>query len=186
MSDRDPAHDREFSRESLVKLLATMTPAAPPKGIVYRHYDAESTLLYIGSVEDGNLRERHVVHSRQARWWRYIDRVEHEPVTTRREAFLAESEAIRIELPVFNRTAFGPRAVDQAEREAVYIRTHAHLPDASAWRTPEMTRQQRRVVLDQQLARIGLPPRSGPILLRRGPSHPVLDLGEHLAEAHFS
>jgi predicted GIY-YIG superfamily endonuclease len=67
---------------------------------LYRHYDADGTLLYVGisDVLESRTRE-HMKHSPWARW---AARREVEWLPTLAEATLAEVSAIRAEHPVFN------------------------------------------------------------------------------------
>jgi len=66
---------------------------------LYRHFDQEGCLLYIG-VSISAL-HRFVQH-RAAEWFLRIKRVEIESFATREEALLAESAAIKSEKPLFN------------------------------------------------------------------------------------
>jgi hypothetical protein len=77
-----------------------------PRGpVVYRCYDAEGDLLYIGSSID--VRQRLRAHKAPgvggSRWWPEVDRVECEGYDTEAKCRLAEAEAIRREPSRYNR-----------------------------------------------------------------------------------
>lgn len=161
-----------------------LPPEKPRPGILYRHYDADGVLLYIGSTDTQQMRDRHAAHAREARWWRYVARVEHEQVLPdRRAAFHAEGPAIRAELPVFNRAS--PQFIDEQElREARYVQEHSDVP--YRWpraRRAGTTRLQRRDEIDAMLRELGVlsPPKCmSPV------RHASLDLGEFLAQAYLN
>lgn len=67
---------------------------------VYRLYDEQGRLLYIGI--SGNLPQRLMLHSRDKEWWPRVSRAEAEEHPTRRAAFDAEYAAILSEAPLFN------------------------------------------------------------------------------------
>lgn len=99
------------------------TPAAV-RGIIYRHFDANRRLLYVGSTGSLRYRTRQVVHSRTARWWRYVDRISHAQTSDRATAYELEKLAIRTEDPIFNRIL---NARDQRAREARYEQSNPHV-----------------------------------------------------------
>lgn len=150
--------------------------------VLYRHFDTDGNLLYVGSTELRRLRDRHLGHVRNARWWLYVARVEHEEVEDRRNAYKAETAAIHAERPVFNRTSGSD---DQQEREAEYIRHHSAIRavEVPVWPRPARTAQ-----LDRILREVGVPvpephPRSVPGQV--GSVRLVaLDLGEYMARAY--
>ena len=90
----------------------------PPPGILYRHFDADRTLLYIGCTDTAKLRTRHRAHEARSRWWRFVRHVELEQTADRRAAALAETAAIRAEAPIFNVRS---GVSSQARREADYV-----------------------------------------------------------------
>ena len=95
---------------------------APTPGVVYRHYDRDGVLLYIGSSDVYKFPSRQDDHAKAARWWRYVARIEHEVVPPdRRAAYLAEFAAMKTERPIFNRTS-RTLAVWQQARESDYLR----------------------------------------------------------------
>jgi predicted GIY-YIG superfamily endonuclease len=69
--------------------------------ILYRFYDADGTLLYVGVT--GRLAERWTAHRRSASWWPRIERLVTEKLPCMDSALAAERRAIRTELPAFNK-----------------------------------------------------------------------------------
>jgi hypothetical protein len=86
-----------------MKPLITPKPTyqfAPPAFHLYRHFDAEGTLLYVGiSISALN---RLAGHRGRAPWYWNIARVEVTRYATRRESLDAEREAVKTERPLFN------------------------------------------------------------------------------------
>jgi predicted GIY-YIG superfamily endonuclease len=82
-----------------------MCPACEDRGsqpAVYRFFDADGGLLYVGCTTQVNTRLR----AHRGRIWSYlVDRVEVERYPTLDEAFAAEQKAIATENPEFNRAA---------------------------------------------------------------------------------
>ncbi|MER7813823.1 sigma factor-like helix-turn-helix DNA-binding protein [Streptomyces sp. NPDC096153] len=74
---------------------------------MYRLFDAEGTLLYVGSAYDPAKRSR--AH-RDKPWWPKVDRREDEWHACREAAYVAETDAIREALPPGNKIS-GPGAV---------------------------------------------------------------------------
>ena len=76
--------------------------AAP---LVYRVFDADDRLIYIGATK--NLKDRMGNH-RSLKWWHsLVARVETERHVDMESAFAAEAAAIAAERPAFNRTHTG-------------------------------------------------------------------------------
>jgi len=67
---------------------------------VYRWFDAEDILLYVGMSDD--LATRIYGHSNNSPWMRVVARMSVTRYTTRQEALAAEERAIRKEKPIFN------------------------------------------------------------------------------------
>lgn len=67
---------------------------------LYRYYDAEDVLLYVGIT--GDLVEREVEHIRDSTWMDFAARSTIERFPTRAETEDAERDAIRDEAPLFN------------------------------------------------------------------------------------
>lgn len=86
---------------------------------VYRIYDAEDGLLYVG-ITGGNVKRLHQ-HRRDKPWWESAARIELVHFATREEAMRAEREAIQTERPVHN--------IHHAELvPANYVRMTVRLP----------------------------------------------------------
>jgi predicted GIY-YIG superfamily endonuclease len=67
---------------------------------VYRAFDAEGLLLYVGCTK--NVATRLVQHRSQSTWTPYLDHYTSEFYPDRESALAAEAEAIRTERPFFN------------------------------------------------------------------------------------
>lgn len=67
---------------------------------LYRFYDADGRLLYVGITK--NLKQRWYHHSVSQLWWPAVSRKEVEWWDTREAASVAEREAIRAERPLYN------------------------------------------------------------------------------------
>lgn len=67
---------------------------------LYRAFDAEGRLLYVGI--SGNVFLRFTEHEANAAWTAHAVRIELEHYSTREAALAAEAEAIRTEDPVWN------------------------------------------------------------------------------------
>jgi predicted GIY-YIG superfamily endonuclease len=67
---------------------------------LYRHYDAQGALLYVGIADDWQQRLR--THSRTAEWFPRAARLSLEYHPTRESAAAAELAAIRTEWPLYN------------------------------------------------------------------------------------
>ena len=70
---------------------------------IYRFFDIEDNLLYVGMSYDPALRFRY--HRDNAMWWHYQVRHTIEECTSRNQAFQKETKAIKTERPIFNRVA---------------------------------------------------------------------------------
>lgn len=90
---------------------------APEGAFVYRVYDGNDRLLYVGS--SGDVMRRWVMHLRQRpRWMPYFYRVRLTgPLTSLAVARAMEREAIRTESPVFNYVHAGGRKSEDRIRE---------------------------------------------------------------------
>jgi predicted GIY-YIG superfamily endonuclease len=71
-----------------------------PPIVVYRFYDSEGVLLYVGCTRNLILRTR--VHSSQSHWYRRIASHTATVASTWREALDMERDAIRAERPLYN------------------------------------------------------------------------------------
>jgi hypothetical protein len=72
----------------------------PYQHIVYKHYDHDCNLLYVGVTS--NFADRCTSHSRKAAWWNSVVSITLEDFTSREEAELAEAIAIEKEFPSQN------------------------------------------------------------------------------------
>lgn len=70
-------------------------------GQLYRHFDAEGRLLYVGISK--NATERLRGHKHKSSWFKEIARVEIQHFPTREEARAAEALAIKSEKPLLNK-----------------------------------------------------------------------------------
>lgn len=115
-----------------------MTSSDQPLPLMYRHRDADEALLYIGLSDEAAFRIRHHHHMRDARWWRFVARIDVDLLTDRHIAYRQELDAITRERPIFNRKGCDE---DQPAREEEYWLTH---PGVAAWwfndRTPRDSR----------------------------------------------
>lgn len=107
---------------------------------VYRAYDADDQLLYVGAT--GNLKRRMQQHRKSAPWFGGAVRWSYGEYPTREAALAAEAEAIGAEHPEWNSTGNGctgdgcshPRCIEAAERLADHVR---RVVDAFPALTPE-------------------------------------------------
>lgn len=69
-------------------------------GYVYRAFDADDRLIYIGATVYTD--HRLTIHRTQSWWWALVARVAFEQHVDREAALAAEAAAIRAERPAFN------------------------------------------------------------------------------------
>lgn len=67
---------------------------------LYRHFSQDGELLYVGIT--ARFPDRIAHHSRHARWWADVARIEIETFPDRESVLAAEAKAIKTEFPVFN------------------------------------------------------------------------------------
>jgi len=97
------------------EILGAQAPAAR-RCALYRHYDANGVLLYIGISDNPVSRGKD--HAKYSRWVQYAARIEAVWLDSREEAEAAERVSIAAEKPIFNiEHAVG----DQQERVAGYV-----------------------------------------------------------------
>lgn len=72
--------------------------------VLYRLYDADDVLLYVGMTNEWDRRESE--HARFQPWWGEVVRFTHEPYPNRVDAEAAEKVAVRTEHPVFNKVRY--------------------------------------------------------------------------------
>jgi len=77
---------------------------------LYRHWDKDDNLLYIGISYNGVSRLKQ--HSRSARWFEHIARVTIENFDSREDVEKAEKEAIIREKPIYNIVHNNPKVVN--------------------------------------------------------------------------
>lgn len=70
-------------------------------GTLYRLFDAENNLLYVGASMYGPARME--AHRRDKSWWPEVVRAEFEHYETKHLATVAEADVIRLEKPRYNR-----------------------------------------------------------------------------------
>lgn len=76
---------------------------------LYRHYDADGNLLYVGLSYSAVLRTfQHARRTRSAAWFKKIVLIKIERFKTRKAAQIAETQAIREERPLYNIAVRGP------------------------------------------------------------------------------
>lgn len=128
--------------ESYVELITLLGPPDPRRVVLYRHYDRDGALLYLGCGERRAMRTRHLDYARTARWWRFVARVEIGIEVERRGGLAARRRAVAAERPVFNHV--GLYGADEQEAwEAHYLREHADVR-GPAWLEPAARRRMRR------------------------------------------
>jgi predicted GIY-YIG superfamily endonuclease len=102
------------------KALAFIAERITPEAYLYRHYQPNGDLLYVGITL--SVLERTDRHLQVAEWRETICLIVIEPFATREEALEAERVAIRNEFPKFNRIHNGHRTPEQELR---YLRKRA-------------------------------------------------------------
>lgn len=103
-------------------------------GVLYRFYDADRQLLYIG-IADGDPTYRWTKHRHGSEWWylaAYVSVTHVSPINSRRRA--AEREAIRAEQPLYNKAHLHRRVrldvrLDQGAESVIEQFRNAMLPD---------------------------------------------------------
>ena len=70
------------------------------KTTLYRYFDSEGQLLYVGIT--GNIKGRQSQHAKKAEWFSQIANATYEHYDFRNDAFRAEAIAIRTEKPIHN------------------------------------------------------------------------------------
>lgn len=96
------------------------TTPRPVPHVVYRFYDADGALLYVGMTSD--FKGRHRAHELRSPWYRFAVRHTTQDAESEDVARVVEREAIKSESPIFN----GTGAVSgYDERRAAYLAAHA-------------------------------------------------------------
>jgi predicted GIY-YIG superfamily endonuclease len=138
---------KEFTRPRLVLNRDNSKPckacAAPSECVVYRAYNRQGRLLYVGMT--GNLYRRMQTHRKESKWWRYCRCVVERHFDSRQAAAVAERAAIREEHPIFNRqfAVVTYRSMANRGPEGVGLRIHwrvsAFQPDDGPLQPPRVT-----------------------------------------------
>lgn len=90
---------------------------------VYRYYDANDVLLYVGITKRGI--GRNIQHSNRAEWWQWVARQEVEHYPSRERASRREKELIQRYHPPFNKAHNGDW---QSHREAYFEFRQTSIP----------------------------------------------------------
>jgi predicted GIY-YIG superfamily endonuclease len=93
----------------------------PHSYFVYRHYDEDGKLLYVGVTDEPARRLQE--HMRDSRWRGKIVKVDSQRCASKQEAIAAENAAIRKEHPIWNKDRFA------VERE-IKVPFQARLPES--------------------------------------------------------
>lgn len=80
--------------------------AATGRTALYRAFDSEDRLLYVG-ITDG-IDTRFKVHEKSSEWWPLMVRRDIEWFETRRDAMRAEATAIKSDGALYNKQSYGP------------------------------------------------------------------------------
>ena len=108
-----------------------------PRPTVYRYFDSDGVLLYVGVTANGVTRM--LVHAGQSRWWPLAASCTLEHFPNEAEAYAAEAQAIASESPLFNRThqpewnSPEAKAIRKAMREAERAENERRMRLAVAW-----------------------------------------------------
>ena len=86
---------------------------------VYRQFDGEGRLLYVGATRQPEQRERE--HSTRSVWWPLVDRTEYEMHVCKALAWAHEQHAIRTEAPLFNQVSSADRDSAHARLVGLYV-----------------------------------------------------------------
>ena len=88
----------------------------PVPHVVYRFYDADDVLLYVGMTS--NFKSRHDSHEERSPWYRFAVRHTVEPAESEEDARAAETTVIKAQWPIFNVSG---AAEGYRERRAAYL-----------------------------------------------------------------
>lgn len=103
-------------------------PLPDRRPCVYRHFDADGALLYVGACINHRSREQR--HKSQSDWWPDSARVDAEYYGTMREALAAERVAIYFEKPIHNKLVVEPHTGAFIEKAARMVEDVS--PEAAA------------------------------------------------------
>ncbi|REF00360.1 hypothetical protein DFJ69_5892 [Thermomonospora umbrina] len=96
---------------------------SPSRAALYRYFDADEVLLYVGITGDLMRRERS--HVKRSSWMEFMARSTVERFSSREEAEAAEVAAIGSELPLFNARHNG--TPDARQRLVKYLIKHGRV-----------------------------------------------------------
>ncbi len=96
----DPYEWDDEDEEPINRLLNPPKPYRLDGTTLYRYFDAEGALLYVGITNHAVLRA--LQHSKFSRWWPSVRSATFEHFPAREEAIAAETLAIRAERPPYN------------------------------------------------------------------------------------
>ncbi len=131
------------------------TTEAPRPAAVYRLYDAEGALLYIGS--SSNPKRRYRDHSRTS-WWPCVARREEEWYPSRAAAYKAEDALIKSVSPKFNSVGTPSHAVRCRAAYADWrVRTGYAMRDGKPLNEPagELAAEMHRAMAEQRQIEAG-------------------------------
>ena len=115
------------------------TPAPGESYALYRHFDAQDRLLYVGI--SGSLRIREGIHKSTSMWRSLLARSIVERFEDADEAMKAERIAIETERPLFNVRHNAPRA---GERLRAYLEETGHADWMRHWPSPAVSGDEAR------------------------------------------
>lgn len=102
-----------------MSVAAPPLPSAPLKFALYRFFDTDGALLYVGITNDLGARSR--AHRKSAPWMRFVATTQTVWLDSREEVQVAEAEAIATEKPLFNKRG---ASADRDERVLAYLIQH--------------------------------------------------------------
>jgi predicted GIY-YIG superfamily endonuclease len=83
---------------------------------LYRHYDRDGILLYVGITDDMTRRSKE--HARDKEWWSRVEDTRVQYVESRKHAEALERVAILYEKPAYNKP-LGPKRIKKRQHEQV-------------------------------------------------------------------
>lgn len=107
-------------------------PESPERTALYRLYDADDRLLYVGITTSP--KHRWGAHARDKTWWGEVARKDVEWFERRKSAERIEKIEIEEERPIYNRTFNGDR---RRELQNADIRASSQPSAAGKWTTPD-------------------------------------------------
>lgn len=114
------------------RLSATTAEPHPRGEVLYRHWDGDDRLLYVGVTRNFNTRQH--AHSVASRWMEFKVRTTHEQYPSRATVEAAEAAAVRDEQPLFN--VAGNDDPDAHQRLRAYLAERNRMDLFTAMITP--------------------------------------------------